>query len=260
MHWQSESRSITIGNSPGHNGEGSGMRIIIVSDGVAHRRFASEIDGVPTPVIEVDGERVLERTVRQCNTYGAAQSKYGSGVPYGVKVVGPRGDARFDVEGASLCHAAPTPELEDLDVIYRTTPWWRIRPSTLPEADLPRIVLIFGHIWFTDDAIRTICTFDTHPWQFFGRKQTIPYGLSFRWDHIEAMQTAIAITYFDYTVGKTTQCTAWEMYKHLEGISAADHDVGPHWTEIDDSTDDIGSLATDLRLPVQNTEASDQDR
>lgn len=170
---------------------------------------------------EVDGERILDRTVRMAAQYAAE-----------VIIVRPEGDTRYEVGGAvvedeRLDH--PLPSVRHM--------FW---PSRHLWASSGRTVLLLGDVWFSEDGMRTIMQ-NRSIIATFGRMDAseltgCPYGeiWAFAFDSTEHDRIDLAIVRIAkpramYGGGTIT---GWEVLKAL-GASP--------WIEIDDFTEDFDS-------------------
>lgn len=130
----------------------------------------------PKHKLVIEGEVLIERTVKQFLKYTDD-----------VVVVG--SDKSYEVEGAR-CYIPPYhPRWRDMAKLYCTKDIWVE----------DRNVMVFGDVYFTDEAVKTIMT-DTEDWRFYLRKggSTITgkpwreiFGLAFNGSKNEMMQSAM---------------------------------------------------------------------
>jgi hypothetical protein len=116
-----------------------------------------------------------------------------------------------------------------------------------------RTIQVYGDVIFTDAAMDTVCGFDQHVWQAFGRHGpggVSPWGelfaISFWTEHqaswLRALQQAFALK----AKGVIRRAGSWEGYRVLGGAKGAE--VGRHrlyselFTEINDATDDFDTV------------------
>ncbi len=189
-----------------------------MADGESKATHDGEIDGTPRHLLEFDGERLLDRTVRLFPD---------------VWIVGP-----YDIPGATRYEPVRTPANRDLDMAYKTMPVWN--PDGLT-------ILLYGDVLFTDDAAERIIAADDD-WHVFGREGRSEwtgtgwgeqFAVTFWPQHHGLLRQAMDDIIALYADEGIRQCTVWQWYRLLEGQPLRRHRVGAHWIEIDDYTDDI---------------------
>lgn len=205
------------------------MRTVILADGA----YPSDhkVGGGYRHLFEIEGEVLLHRTVRQ-----------------------------FAELGEVILLAPPVPEY-DIPPAVHVTPdpcrsWGGIAMfgKALPFLSLTgRSNVVFGDVWFSDDAIEKIATHGGD-WQVFGRPgpSTVtgtPYGEYFCYtlypEHRKEFVRAMGYAYNRWARDEYTRCTPWEVYWKMEDMALVKQDlngalkVGPHWTDLVDWTDDF---------------------
>jgi hypothetical protein len=185
--------------------------------------------GQPKHLVNVEGQVLLERTIRQFAPHGT------------VIVIGP--DHRYHVPPAFLYKPVHDSALStheaDRFACHRD-----IWPVTR------RINLLFGDVWFSQRAVELITTFDG-PWTWFSRlnKSAVhgcPYGEGFGFSVAPDFQPVFREKLQEVIDLKTRRLLhknqGWQLYRHLAGASnlRRHHDYGNR-VEIDDWTDDFDS-------------------
>jgi len=180
--------------------------------------------GVPRHFIEIDGERLIDRTVRQFAPSGP------------VIVSGP--DERYAVEGASWYRPEPEPEHLDADILLSTRDLWSRRERT---------VLALGDTWFSDAAVVAITSHAPMEWTYFGRKDGSRYSetdygelfaLSF-WPPNIAGGLSAMLDVLERQRHGLWRGGLWEHYRVMQGIDPLVHEIRDGFVEIDDETDDF---------------------
>jgi hypothetical protein len=120
-----------------------GTRVIILAAG-SGERWGNYL-GVPKHLIEIDEEKLIERTVRQFNKYSDE-----------ILVVSPK-DHRYAVNGALQCTPKTNPDRE-MDKFISSSHLWGDQS----------IVLVYGDVYFTDEAVEKIMTY-SGDWKYFCR-------------------------------------------------------------------------------------------
>ncbi len=121
----------------------TGTRVLILAAG-SGERWANHL-GVPKHLIDIDGERLVQRTARQFAQYAEE-----------VIVVGPD-DERYFKEGESS-YVPKTNLKTEIDKFLSSMLLWGDQ----------NVVLVFGDVYFTDEAVETIMTY-SGDWTFFCR-------------------------------------------------------------------------------------------
>lgn len=135
-----------------------------------------------------------------------------------------------------------------------------------------RTFIVFGDVYFTDEAVQTIREGTGRPWTVYGRSQGNPYTAT-PWAEYYVIEIAdlggaihateaLRATVNHYVAGYWNTCKTWDWYYEMEGMPYFIEDVasvptGPHWVEIDDLTDDVDFWGDMVRLnkAVANAQA-----
>jgi len=196
------------------------MRFIVIAAGPGERW--GEHTGVPKHLVEIEGERLLDRTCRQFRPHGD------------VFVAGH--DERYQTPWSILFKAGKylTPEWGGADKFLSSASLWNQNGRT---------VVLYGDVWFSKEAVDTIVDFREKEWQLFGRfgpseVTGTPWGecfaQSFHTEHIE--EHYAKLREMAKMEGKTG---GWVHYRMMQGMEPLAHRRGPRFTEIDDWTDDF---------------------
>jgi hypothetical protein len=198
------------------------MRTIIIAagEGTRWRNFRD----TPKHLVEVEGERLLDRTVRQFLEHGE------------VFVAGH--DERYKVDGAELFHPPRRDAWKEASKFLDTQTIWNQDGRT---------VVAYGDVWFSDDAVKTIADYESKDWVLFAR-----FGLSeitgggsecfaqsFWPEHIKEHRTALLQIAKYRSERKLSRCGGWEHYRQMNGIPLKEHSIGDRFVSIDDWTDDF---------------------
>ena len=202
------------------------MRVIITCAG-DQSKWGNHL-GVPSHLVPVAGEPLLNRTVRQALT-----------LTDDVIVTAPEGDERYDVPGAAL--HCPGPAGNE----YEST-------RHLWDED-GRTVLLLGDVYFTDRAIRTIRDHNENAYRVFGRRggsnfTGTPYGEIFAvswWPE----QHALLDQHLDRIAGMTK--AGWRLLRSIQGTPLGRHTTRRPWfVRVNDWTDDFDFPADYERHPA----------
>lgn len=198
--------------------------------------------------IEIGGEELLPRTVRQFSEWAD------------VCVVSSNPSV---IQGVSdvLVHSAPEPVANyyGADMIRKG----------LAFCGRDRNIIVFGDVYFTDDAVQAIQVGNNREWAVYGRSGAseatgAPWAEYFAIEiaselaEVRAWESLFNIANY-YTQRDWPVCTAWEWYYEMEDLPfwrKTDRvRTGKHWVEIDDATDDI-DLIEDVERIRKNVAAA----
>lgn len=123
-----------------------------------------------------------------------------------------------------------------------------------------RSLIVFGDVWFTDEAIQTIWEGGGQEWSVFGRSHDggkrwgEPFAIEVSHHSLhDPMMKAVEAAANHYMADHWPRCSFWEWYFEMEKMpyrieNFYDVKVGPHWVEINDETDDVDYWADLDRL------------
>jgi hypothetical protein len=181
--------------------------------------------GVRRHFVEIAGERLIDRTVRQ----------FGSRAD--VVVSGP--DLRYKVPGAALYVPLDEPDNLDADILLSTRALW---------SSLDRTLVVLGDTWFSDAGVDAIVGLGDHRWFYVGREHGsrfsgTDYGeifaLSFWPEHqAELLAVMLEVRRRQRDEG-LWRGGLWEHYRILRGIDPLEHRIDGHFLEVDDETEDF---------------------
>jgi hypothetical protein len=199
------------------------MRFLIAAAGEG-KRWGNHL-GVPKHLIEIDGERLLDRTVRQFSPHGE------------TLIVAPPGDERYGSPPARIVHPDPDPRLHGVGKLLSSREHWS-----------GETVLLLGDVWFSTAAVNEILR-GHGSWWFAGRMgaSAVTGG---RWGEIFAAGfNPEAYDLIDGAARKVARlgCSGrlpgaklWHLYRLLSGArDLKEHRRYGHWVEIDDRTEDF---------------------
>lgn len=178
---------------------------------------------VPRHFVDVGGERLLDRTIRQ---FAGAE----------IVVSGP--DLRYKHPDAALYVPKAEPEHLDADILLSTRHLWSASDRTL---------VVLGDTWFSTDAVRQILERTEREWFYVGRENGsrfsgTDYGelfaLSF-WPEHHGRLLSSMLEVRNLQARGFWRGGLWEHYRVLSGIDPMEHRIDGHFLEIDDETDDI---------------------
>jgi hypothetical protein len=197
------------------------VRAIIMADGKA-RRWGDH--PVPKHLLKVDGEQLLVRTIRLLKENGIRDIRITSH------------EAAYELPGTRRYE--PIGNRLEIDKFFACKPIWNRSGDTL---------FIYGDVFFTEEAMRSIVSEGTEDFTFYGRyaKSSIT-GKA--WGEIFALRIR-EHSYFSEACQfirrgvlnrSVRRGGAWELYRHMcgQGPNSAHRMLG-HFFEIDDFTEDF---------------------
>ena len=210
------------------------QRAIIIAAGEGTRW--NDHLGIPKHFIEIDGESIIRRTVRLLNENGVGD----------VYVVAPDDD-RYRIDGSAMF----VPQLRSrcdencgADKFLSSEELW------LSDG---RTIVLYGDVYFTDDAIKTITTYSHIDWLLFARPYGslitgCPWGECFAQsffnehipEHVRTIRCAVDL-HHDRKIGHPS---GWQHYRAMTGLPVEYWDrpfYGDRLVRIDDWTEDFDS-------------------
>lgn len=191
------------------------MRYIIMADGEGKRW--GNYKGVPKHLITVEGETILERTIRLLLKFGIAET---------------------DIWVTSS------------DPRYKTI-WNNTIPQSIKDCELERfeeslingpICYLYGDVYYTEPAMQTIIETDTDDILFFGSDWEI---FAIKVKEINKFLNEKHKVKEKYMTGELNRCIGWEIYRSLHGLLMEDeydfdnHKITDDYVKILDETCDF---------------------
>lgn len=208
----------------------SGPTVIVICAGEATRWGNHR--GTPKHLLAPEGERLLDRTVRLAREHGAGR----------VLVVSKPGDARYEAPGAERVDAQLDPRNADADKFLSSRHLW---------ARTGRTVILYGDVWFDDDAMRRIITDERADWLLWcrpgasqvtgatsGECFAITFGTQWQGEFVTALHRVASL----WRAGLLRRCGGWETYRAMCGRSDSElrtHRMHGRYEQIDGWTEDF---------------------
>lgn len=208
-------------------------RVIILAAGDGTRW--ADFRGVPKHLVEIDGKKLIVRTVEQYLKYTDD-----------IIVVG--NDDRYSIPGSRLFVPDRPKEFVYPKLISRP---WKEMDKFATSMHLwkdGRTVLVYGDVYFTDFAVKTImesgkdwtCFCRTKPSLITGKNCKEIFAYSLRSEHHQQFRQAI-----HYLMNSKTATGGWSLFRYLTSKSknlSADYSVmfnNDNYVDIDDFTEDF---------------------
>lgn len=207
----------------------TGKRVIILCAGEASRW--QNYKNTPKHLIEIEGERLLDRTTRLLNEKGIND----------IIVVTKEYDERYNTEYSRQVPVTIDYEKNaDADKFLSSKSLWNTEGRT---------IVLYGDVYFTEEAINTIVDFEKREWTLFAREKASSYtgtqwgecfAQSFYPEHIEKHEQKLNEIANLKKQGKLKRCGGWEHYRAMTGQENLNkHTVTTNFVEIDDWTEDF---------------------
>lgn len=200
------------------------MKYIIMAGG-EYKKF-----GIPKPLIEVKGETLIERTTKLLKQNGINEIYISSNNPefdkYGVRLENKNNDFIVYENGTSKGYW--------LDAFY---------PTNEPTC------YIFGDVYFTENAIKTIAEYESTENILFGtgcaknlEHKNWGEPFAYKVNKIEEFKNGIVEVKKLFDEKKTARHPiVWELYRYLHNLDINIQNITTDYVVIDDGTIDIDS-------------------
>ncbi len=201
-------------------------RVVIMAAG-SGQRWGNYL-GVPKQFAPVDGEAIIERTIRLLKERDINQ----------IIITTPKG-------GTPEIPLIPgTGQFRSKNDEVEIDRFWGARDLV----DQP-VIFLYGDVYYTEKAIDTILKEEKEKgWHFWGRQRvspTKPYGEIFAVKANEFVMDQVSDIRFLFQEKDIRRCIAWELFARCSGISfdgmfiADPNEKYTHFTNINDRTDDF---------------------
>lgn len=186
------------------------MKYIIMADGKGTRW--NNFNNIPKHFIEINGEKIIFRTVRLLNEFD----------PY-CSVTVTSHDPRYDIPGSSRYE--PSSNILEID---------RFTEELLED----NICFLYGDTYYSEEALRIIIITEANPLMFFGNSRSIIA--------VKIKDAAVFKKHFDrvkelFLSGKISRCVGWQIYESFTGGDLESKQINGSFVTIDDSSRDFNS-------------------
>jgi len=185
--------------------------------------------GVKKHFIEIEGEKLLDRTIHLIN-------KYKKG-PVDIFVVG---NDNCSIEGTKSFVPKNNPYNAGADKYLNSEELWSRHGRT---------IVFLGDVWFSENCMKSIMDYKEKQWIAFGRKgrskttgHQYPeiFAQSFFPQDLELHESCIHKIIKAYHEKKIRRCIGWEHYRCMIGLEPTNkHIVDEKFFNVDDFTDDF---------------------
>lgn len=201
--------------------------IIAAGDGTRWGKYL----GIDKHFIEIDGEKLIHRTVRQLRDNGIED----------IWVVGK--DKRYEIPGAKFFLPELNEHNDGVDKFLNSKELWIDG----------RTIVLYGDVYFSEYAMGKIVNHNHRDWQLFARafgsritgcKWGECFAQSFYTEHIPEHKRNLEKAVKLWHQGKIRRPSGWQHYRFMIGLPPNRVDepfVGDRFVNIDDFTDDFDS-------------------
>lgn len=186
------------------------MKYIIMADGKGTRW--NNYNNIPKHLIEIDGEILIERTVKQLRK----KDKDGS-------IVITSHDSRYEFEGAKRYE--PLNNVLEID---------RFTEELIED----NICFLYGDTYYSDDAIEMIINTEAKDIMFFGNKKSI---VAIKIKDSSLFKKHVANVKKLYLSKKIKNCKGWQVYQSFQNLEFDVKFIGEKFIVVDESTMDYNT-------------------
>ena len=207
------------------------ITVIIIAAGEASR-WKNYLE-VPKHLIPIDNEPILYRTVRLLKERHIKD----------IFIVGPPNDDRYNVTGTCLYVPDKNPKNHDADKFLNSENLWNKNGRT---------IVLYGDVYFTDNAIDTIVNHTNIEWCLFcrfnpskitGAKSGECFAQSFYPHDLKEHKEKLLYIASLKEKKIISRCGGWEHYRAMNGLRnklvKSPHKKYKKYIEINDWTDDF---------------------
>jgi len=178
--------------------------------------------GIPKHLININGETLIERTVRLLYKHRTDDIN----VSIVVKDIG---DPRYHVEGATTVEANLNKDNVDADKFLSSEHLWNRDGRTL---------VIYGDCWLSDACVKIVMDFTSREWTLFGNKKEC-FVQSFYPESINMHRNCLYYIRDMFKKGEIKMCGGWQHYRAMQGYDLNTHRMDDNFYLIDDLSDDF---------------------
>lgn len=169
--------------------------------------------GIPKHLVEIDGERLLDRTVRQIKSYDR-----------NAEIIITSHDERYEIDGATRYE--PKNNVMEID---------RFTYELIEDG----VCFLYGDTFYTDAAMKIIVNTPTDKILFFGSNRSI---VAIKVTTAELFKKCIAQVKKLFNEGKIKNCIGWQVYQCFNGYEYDVKRVGDNYVLIEDQTLNINNI------------------
>ena len=162
--------------------------------------------GIPKHLIEINGETLLARTTRLLKENGITD----------YVITGH--DERYAQYGTLIPQTNTDCEIERFEEFQEP------------------VCYLYGDVYYTEQAIKTIIDTQTQDILFFGSDCEIFAVKVKNQPHFQELKHDVKCQYEE---GRIDRCIGWEIYRKMNDIPLDQHEIKENYIEISDGTDDI---------------------
>lgn len=210
------------------------MRFLIACSG--HAKRWENYMGVPKHLIEINGERLLDRTIRLIRNKADKNDKINVvafkkiyKTPYSTLRV-----PRYEIKEEKEKHF-------EYPFLYVSKKWWSVDDTT---------VILLGDVYFTEEAMNTIINNarKSNQYAFYGRDNASTFtgcsygeifGISISHESVDTVWNTILEVKHLKETDQINRFSGWEIYRQLQSINPNSHEIKDNFIIIDDFTDDF---------------------
>jgi len=186
------------------------MKYIIMADGSGTRW--NNYGNIPKHLLKIDGETLLERTVRLLHTSDPQSD-----------IIITSHDPRYEVEHAHRYE--PKNNVLEID---------RFTAELIED----NICFLYGDTYYTESSIKMILDTPTDEILFFGNTKSI---VAIKIRNAACFQKHVSNVRELFLKGEIKGCKGWQVYQSYTGLEFDKKQIGAHFAEIIDNTQDYNT-------------------
>lgn len=186
------------------------MRYVIMADGKGNRW--NNFHDIPKHFIKIDGETLLERTVRLVHERDRDASIYITSH-----------DPRYEVKGATRYE--PLHNVLEID---------RFTEELIDD----NVVFLYGDTFYSEEAMDTIVDTPAKDLMFFGNERSI---VAIKIKDGDLFRQHVNYVRLLFTYGEIDTCKGWQVYQSYAGLPYNRKQMGKNYVYIQDRTRDFNT-------------------
>ncbi len=186
------------------------MKYIIMADGKGTRW--NNFNNIPKHFIEIDGEKIIFRTVRLLNEMDP-----------GCSVIVTSHDSRYDIPGSQRYE--PLNNLLEID---------RFTEELIED----NICFLYGDTYYSETALRTIIDTSVDPLMFFGNDRSI---IAVKIGSGDVFKTHFQKIKHLFLAGSISRCVGWQIYESYTGGPLESRQINGSFVRIYDRSRDFNT-------------------
>jgi len=168
-------------------------------------------NNIPKHFIEINGEKIIERTVRLLTEHGAEE------------VIITSHDDRYEIKGARRYE--PKNNVLEID---------RFTEELIED----NVCFLYGDTYYSDECIKSIFETETDDILFFGNEKSV---VAIKVKDGERFRAEVQKVRTQFLEGKTDKCKGWQVYRSFVGLPLDSKKITGNFVMTDNTTEDFNT-------------------